>query len=192
MRRIGLFVAVLASSAAALLLILAWYLLSYHGGNGSISELMGQMMGNQYTQGTVATMPGYVSTSIVALFILIAVGGFGLAYYLAYPEIKIAAPEQVIVAHAQSGPSVAKESWETVIRTSKPEERKVLDVLATHDGTQLQKLIVKESGLSKLKTHRIVSRFVERGIATAVKSGNTNEVSLTPWLRQDLKDRKSP
>lgn len=150
------------------------------------------MMGNQYTQGTVATMPGYVSTSIVALFILIAVGGFGLAYYLAYPEIKIAAPEQVIVAHAQSGPSVAKESWETVIRTSKPEERKVLDVLATHDGTQLQKLIVKESGLSKLKTHRIVSRFVERGIATAVKSGNTNEVSLTPWLRQDLKDRKSP
>jgi len=51
---------------------------------------------------------------------------------------------------------------------------------------------IKESGLSKLKTHRIVSRFVERGIATAVKTGNTNEITLTPWLKQDLKDRKSP
>jgi len=192
MRRIGLFVAVLASSSAALLLVVAWYLLSYQGGNGSMSELMGQMMGNQYAQGTVAPMPGYVSTSIVTLFVLIAVGVFGLAYYLAYPEIKNAAPEQAIDARANLAPSVAKESWETVIRTSKPEERKVLDILATHDGTRLQKLIVKESGLSKLKTHRIVSRFVERGIATAVKSGNTNEVSLTPWLKADLKDRKTP
>lgn len=157
-----------------------------------MSQLMGQMMGNQYAQGTMATMPGYVSTSIVALFILTAVGIFGVVYYLAYPEIKIVPSEQAIVARAQSGPSVAKESWETVIRTSKPEERKVLEVLAIHDGTQLQKLIVKESGLSKLKTHRIVSRFVERGIATAVKSGNTNEVSLTPWLKQDLKDSKGP
>jgi hypothetical protein len=150
------------------------------------------MMGSQYAKGTVATMPSYVWTSILTLFILVVVGVFGLVYYLAYPEIKIAAPHQAAVANAQSSPPGANENWETVIRTSKPEERKVLEVLATHNGTHLQKLIVKESGLSKLKTHRIVSRFVERGIATAVKTGNTNEVSLTPWLKQDLKDRKGP
>jgi hypothetical protein len=192
MRRVGLFVAMLASAVAALLLVVAWYLLSYQGGNGSMTGLMGQMMGNQYAQGTNAPMPSYVSTSILALFVLVAVGIFGMVYYLAYPEIKIAAPQHGIVTDAQSSPSVVKESWETVIRTSKPEERKVLEVLATHGGTHLQKLIVKESGLSKLKTHRIVSRFVERGIATAVKTGNTNEISLTPWLKHDLKERKSP
>jgi uncharacterized membrane protein len=191
MRRTGLFVAMLASSVAALLVV-AWYLSSSQGGYGSMTGLMGQMMGNQYAQGTVATMPSYVWTAILTLFILVVVGIFGLVYYLAYPEIKIAAPPQATVADAQPRPSDAKESWDAVLRTSKPEERKVLEVLATHDGTHLQKLIVKESGLSKLKTHRIVSRFVERGIATAVKTGNTNEISLTPWLNQDLKDRKSP
>lgn len=192
MRRIALFVAMLVSSVAALLLVVAWYLSSYQSGYGSMTGLMGQMMGNQYAQGTIATMPGYVSTSIATLSILVVLGIFGLVYYLAYPEIKIAAPPHATIANARSSPPDAKESWETVIRTSKPEERKVLEVLAAHDGIHLQKLIVKESGLSKLKTHRIVSRFVERGIATAVKSGNTNEITLTPWLKQDLKDRKSP
>lgn len=76
-----------------------------------------------------------------------------------------------------------------MVRTSNPEEKKVLDVLAGHNGTYLQKFIVKESGLSKLKTHRIISRFAERGIVSAVKSGNTNEVSLSPWLKQDLSAR---
>ena len=192
MRRVWLFVAVLASSVASLLLVVAWYLSSNQGGYGSVAGMMGQMMGNQYAQGTVAAMPSYVSTSIAALFILIVVGILGLVYYLAYPEIKIAPLEQTNAANAQSSGPNAKESWETVIRTSKPEERKVLEVLATHEGRHLQKLIVKESGLSKLKTHRIVSRFVERGIATAVKTGNTNEITLTPWLKQDLKERKSP
>jgi hypothetical protein len=192
MRRVGLFVAMLASAVAGLLIVLAWYISSYQGGNGSMTGLMGQMMGNQYAQGTVASMPGFVTTSILTLFVLIVVGISGVVYYLAYPEIKVAAPPQATPADAHSSPADAKESWETVIRTSKPEERKVLEVLATHDGRHLQKLIVKESGLSRLKTHRIVSRFVERGIATTVKSGNTNEITLTPWLKQDLKDRRSP
>jgi len=191
MKRIGLFVVMLASSVAAFLLVVAWYLASYQGGYGSMTGLMGQVMGNQNAQGTTATMPSYVWSSILALFLLIVVGVSGLAYYLAYPEITIAPPQPAIVATAQSAPPAAKESWETVMRTSKPEERKVLEVLATHDGRYLQKLIVKESGLSRLKTHRIVSRFVERGMATAVKSGNTNEITLTPWLRQD-QARKSP
>lgn len=157
-----------------------------------MTALMGQMMGNQYAQGTVAAMPSYVWTSILALFILILVGLFGVVYYLAYPEIKVVPALQATAATAQSIPADAKERWEVVLRTSKPEERKVLEILAMHDGRHLQKLIVKESGLSRLKTHRIVSRFVERGIATAAKSGNTNEIALTPWLRQDLKDSRHP
>ncbi len=192
MRRIGLFVAILASSVVALLLVGAWYLASYQGGNGSMTGLMGQMMGNQYAQGTIATMPSYVWTSFLTLFILVAVGAVGLVYYLAFPQIKTAAPMLATASSAQPPPPGAKESWDTVMRTSKPEERKVLEVLATHEGTYLQKFIVKESGLSRLKTHRIVSRFVERGMATAVKSGNTNEITLTPWLRQDMESRKSP
>lgn len=43
---------------------------------------------------------------------------------------------------------------------------------------------VYEHRLSKLRTHRIISRFVERGIVTAVKSGNTNEIRLAEWLNE--------
>ena len=192
MRRTGLFLAILVASVAALLLVVAWYLLSFQAGYGSMAGLMGQMMGNQFAQGSTATMPGYVWTSILTLFILVVVGVFGLVYYLAYPEIKVAAAQQGTQAFTEPGPAAAKENWEAVLRTSKPEERKVLEVLAAHSGSHLQKLIVKESGLSRLQTHRIISRFVERGIATAVKSGNTNEISLTPWLKQDLKGSKNP
>jgi uncharacterized membrane protein len=71
-----------------------------------------------------------------------------------------------------------------LMRTSKPEEKRILEVLSAHNGVYLQKFIVKESGLSKLKTHRIISRFAERGIVSAMKSGNTNEVRLSPWLNQ--------
>ncbi len=191
MKRSVLFLATVAASAAALLLVLTWYLTSYPSGYASMSAMMGQMMGSQYAQGTTPSMPGYVSASFITLSVLMVVGVLGLVYYVAYPEFKTAPPLQMTAVDARSGAPSAKENWEAVFRTSKPEERKVLEVLAAHNGTHLQKLIVKESGLSKLKTHRIVSRFVERGIATAVKSGNTNEVSLSPWLKQDLVAHKN-
>ena len=69
-----------------------------------------------------------------------------------------------------------------LLRTSKEDEKKVLQLLSLHGGKYLQKYIVKEAELSKLQTHRIVSRFAERGIVTVAKSGNTNEVSLSLWL----------
>jgi len=86
-------------------------------------------------------------------------------------------------------PAPKVDSWPVLLRTSKPDERKVLEVLAAHDGKYLQKYISKESGLSKLRTHRIVARFVERGIVTASKSGNTNEVSLADWLKKPDSER---
>ena len=40
-----------------------------------------------------------------------------------------------------------------------------------------------EAKLSRLKTHRILARFAERGIVTLKKIGNTNEVTIAEWLR---------
>ena len=73
-------------------------------------------------------------------------------------------------------------TWPVLIKTSKPDERKVLEGAATHDGKYLQKLIVKETGLSKLRIHRIIARLEERGIVKVIESGNTNQVSLADWL----------
>jgi uncharacterized membrane protein len=79
-----------------------------------------------------------------------------------------------------------KEAVSIVLRTLKPEERKVVGVLDAHGGTYLQKFITKESGLSRLKTHRVVAALSERGIVHVEKSGNTNEVSLVDWFHDGM------
>jgi len=64
------------------------------------------------------------------------------------------------------------------------EERRVIQVLKVHDGKYLQKYIRKEAGLSRLKTHRILARFAEKGLVSLEKTGNTNQVSLASWLKK--------
>jgi len=57
-------------------------------------------------------------------------------------------------------------------------------VLKKQDGKYLQKYIRTETGLSRLKTHRVIARFAERGMVTLEKVGNTNEVRLVDWLKK--------
>ena len=164
-------------------------------------NMMGQMMGSQYS-GTVNPMPRYFWALMIALFAALGVGLVGALYYGVYPEIKQTAPVQVQTSknlsdtHATreivtpssmasgSTSTSSKESWSALLRTSTPEEKRILEVLSAHNGVQLQKLIVKETGISKLRTHRIISRFAGRGIVNVTKSGNTNEVRLASWLNQ--------
>jgi len=72
---------------------------------------------------------------------------------------------------------------DVILKTMTPEEKKVLNVLVAHQGKYLQKYVVKESGLSRLKTHRIVARFAERGIVTVKEVGNTNEIVVSDWVK---------
>ena len=181
MRRVLAFVALAAAAGAGLVLLTAWYLWSYQPQGGSVSGMMGQMMGSN--PGILSPMPGSVWGSLVVLVIVVSIGFAGVAYYLAYPEIVTQETGAGKEAPGQAEPEqVPGMSWSVLVRTSRPEEKRVLEILAAHDGRYLQKFIVKESGLSKLKTHRILSRFAERGIVLAEKRGNTNEVSLAPWL----------
>jgi uncharacterized membrane protein len=63
------------------------------------------------------------------------------------------------------------------------DEKKVLDVLTSHDGEYLQKYVKNETGLSRLQTDRIVARLAGRGIVAVKQVGNTNEVQVSDWLR---------
>ena len=186
MKRVGFFLLILVFALVVLAIVIAWYVLAFQSGTASVSGMMGQMMGNQNLGGVASPMPSYVWFSIIGLFVLIAVGVVGTAYYLAYREITpsvVSLPKAAAINPLNAEP--AKLGWSTLLRTSKPDEKRVLEVLSSHGGKYLQKYIVKESGLSKLRTHRIVSRFAERGIVSVSKSGNTNEVSLSPWLNPE-------
>ena len=180
LRRVALFFALFGAGLVLLIVTVVWYLASYQVGEAA---MMSQMMGNGYAGGSAVPMPSYVWVSILALLLLVVGGIAGIGYYFTFPEIRSAAATSGPPVEAPAANASPREDWSVLFRTSKPEERKVLGLIAAHDGKYLQKFIAKDAGLSKLKTHRIVARLAERGIVSVSKSGNTNEVALAPWLK---------
>lgn len=165
----------------------------------------GGMMGGN--GGTLQNPAGtYFWVAFIVLVGVVVVGVVGLAYYIAVPEIRVG-PAPVVCEIVPKG-NVVQENvapqepkteqppktdgkqeaactpLESIVKTLSEDERKVVDVLAAHDGKYLQKYIRNEVGLSRLKTHRIVARLAEHGIVTLKKQGNTNQVLLADWLKK--------
>ena len=158
------------------------------GNNGG----MGGMMGGNGT-GTTATNNLWIIP--ITLITAVAIGTIGFGFYMVYPEIRnirstCEPPKSEPVSAIPTKTSginvpisnATSNSCEVILKTMTPEEQKVLTVLIAHQGKYLQKYVGKEAGLSRLKTHRIVARFAERGIVTVKPLGNTNEVTISDWV----------
>jgi uncharacterized membrane protein len=159
---------------------------------------MGGMMGNG-NGSTGTTTTSYLWIVPVLLIAASAVAVIGVVFYLVFPELRYIksrgscnpqmprpTPTQTVDTSTTtniSPASVAPNSCEVLLKTMTPEEQKVLNVLISHQGKYLQKYVVKEAGLSRLKTHRIVARFAQRGIVTINEFGNTNEIVLSDWVK---------
>jgi predicted transcriptional regulator len=196
MRRINLFIAILVASLVSLtvLIVAGMYVFtaaqqspySWMSGmwGGSMSGMMG---GTGQTSVQNPALPVF-GVAFVVLVGVVVVGVVGLGYYVALPEIRTgAAPvicEPVPQGKVEQESKVACSPLESIVKTLSDDERKVVDVLAVHDGKYLQKYIRNEAGLSRLQTHRIVARLAERGIVTLEKTGNTNQVLLADWLKK--------
>jgi hypothetical protein len=116
---------------------------------------------------------------IVPLVISIGVVG----YTLAFPELGEGKPE----IEPSSVPTLKKgeAALDAVLRVLNEEERKVIEALVAEDGTMLQKDIRWKTGLSRVKTHRILFRLAKRGIVSAEKHYNTNKITLADWLTKE-------
>jgi len=126
------------------------------------------------TRGLPADLPFFIPLSSLLFLTTVLASVVGVIYFLVLPEMK-----NYVSGDEKSAVSV-------VLRTLKPEERKVVNVLDAHGGTYLQKFITREAGLSRLKTHRVVAALSERGIVLAEKRGNTNEVTLVKWFQDGM------
>jgi uncharacterized membrane protein len=125
--------------------------------------------------GNLSTLPFFFVPLAAILFLSTVLASMvGIIYYLVLPEMK------------NYVSSNGKDNISVVLRTLKPEEREVVNVLHLHGGTYLQKYVTKETGLSRLKTHRVVASLSERGIVHVEKKGNTNEVSLEKWFQEGM------
>ena len=153
------------------------------GNNGG----MGGMMGGNGTGTSTTSNLWIIPVAIIAAAVI---GIIGFTFYMVLPEIrntgKTCEPTKPSDTNVPIS-NAAANSCEVILKTMTPEEQKVLNTLIAHQGKYLQKYVVKEAGLSRLKTHRIVARFAERGIVTVKPVGNTNEVTISDWV----KDKKN-
>jgi len=154
---------------------------------------MGGMMGGGGTGTTTTSNLWIIPIAIIAAAVI---GTIGFGFYMVLPEIRntrraceptknetpSASPAATSVIETPIS-STSPNSCEVILKTMNPEEQKVLSVLIAHQGKYLQKYVGKEAGLSRLKTHRIVARFAERGIVTVKPLGNTNEVTVSDWVK---------
>jgi uncharacterized membrane protein len=200
MRKVYLFLAVLTASLVSLTVLVAVGMAVLGAGQQTPSSwwngMWGGMMGNGMMGGNsqpVVQNPAvpYFGVAFVVLVGLAVVGVVGLAYYVAVPEIRAGAAPVVCETVPKENALVQEQKQEaactpleSVVKTLSGDERKVVDVLAAHDGKYLQKYIRNEAGLSRLQTHRVVARLAERGIVTLEKTGNTNQVLLAEWLKK--------
>jgi hypothetical protein len=162
------------------------------------SNMMGNMMGGNWesTPTPTATTAQNSILPIIGFITLIGAtltGTGGAFYYFAgRPKITLSqTPSQVSPTLSTSIVNV-ESPMDSVSKTLTADEHKVVDVLTSHNGEYLQKYIRSETGLSRLKVHRIVTRLAERGIVTLEQSGNTNKVFLSSWLSKQPFSKINP
>lgn len=185
MQKTNIFIILFTASLASLVTLFLFMAYTYPSSSTQpdwMSNMwghMGEMMGG--VGQTTDPFLGYFGLLFVVLIGVVIVGVSGLVYFMLFPEIKTGKVKNNENVTQDLHKSVAAES---VRKTLTPDESKIFEVLENHDGKYLQKYLRKEAGLSRLKTHRILARFAERGLVTLEKTGNTNEVKLAEWLKE--------
>jgi uncharacterized membrane protein len=149
-----------------ILTVLGFFFFAIEGGFGGRGHGMGEQIPQSF----------WLLLFIGPLVIFLSLS----AYALTFPELGEDKPE----IEASSVPMVEKgeSALNAVLRVLNEDEREVIEILVAEGGTMLQKDIRWKTGLSRVKTHRILFRLAKRGIVSAEKYYNTNRITLADWL----------
>ena len=130
------------------------------------------------TYGLPAGLPLVIPLSALLFLSTVLASVVGVIYFLVMPEIK----DYYVGSNGHAG----KDASAIIMRTLKPDERKVVSVIKLHGGRYVQKFVTKEAELSRLKTHRVVASLTERGVVRVEKRGNSNELTLAEWFVEGM------
>lgn len=106
-----------------------------------------------------------------------------VAYSMIFPEIMLDKDEKL---NPKEG---FPDSFDGVMKVLREDERKVCMAILKEGGTAMQKDIRWMTGLSKVKTHRVVARLASRGVITVSKEDRRNRVSLAPWICKNIQEK---
>lgn len=118
-----------------------------------------------------------------ALFMFLTIGV--VTYSIIFPGITVGEDDE---SNSQDGLSA---SLSGVMRVLREDERDICMAIWKEGGTALQKDVRWTTGLTKVKTHRAVTRLVGRGVITVRKEGNRNKLLLASWLFKSIPDNSS-
>jgi uncharacterized membrane protein len=125
------------------------------GGMGGMMEQTGQ---SQTTQASANSLLPCFGVSITVMVGVTVVGIACLAYCFLHLQVRMGAVQfQLSVQNASQQTANGVTAYESVSKTLTDEERKIINVLNSHNGKYLQKYIRNETGLSRLKTDRIIA-----------------------------------
>ena len=148
--------------------VLSLFIFAFEGGFGGRGH------------GMAPEVPQSLWLALFAAPLLIAVSVLG--YSLVFPELSKKQSRKTTSLEVEKESVIV-----AVLRVLNDDERKVIETLAAEGGKMLQKDIRWKTGLSRVKTHRILLRLTKRGIVSAEKYYNTNKIKLADWLTKEAK-----
>lgn len=79
-----------------------------------------------------------------------------------------------------------KKNTEVLLKMLNADERKVINILLENNGKALQSEVTHLPGMSKVKSHRIVQRLIDRGVLQKEDFGKTNKIKFAPGIQEGL------
>ena len=112
----------------------------------------------------IGGLPLIISIAIVA--------GAGIYYFMA--------------SKMEKKVEIVKNNTEVLLKFLSPDERKLVNLLIENNGKILQAELTRLPGMSKVKSHRVVQRLIDRGVIEKETLGKTNIVKFTAEIKEGL------
>ncbi|TET26339.1 MAG: hypothetical protein E3J73_04740 [Candidatus Bathyarchaeum sp.] len=137
----------------------------------------------------VASIPFLQGSSLLRASMLVIFGAAFMFLTIGVVTYLIMFPEIVLEDEKFNGEDGFPASFEGAMKVLREDEKEVCMAIWKEGGTALQKDVRWATGLSKVKTHRVVTRLASRGVITVRKEGNRNTLSLASWLYKNTSDK---
>ncbi len=133
-------------------------------------------------------VPGYGGPSFIKWMagILSVVTGMGMVVSLLSGVALLRKPETVIeVDRTKEIEAKVEEKVKNEVDADVllPGEKKVVEILQRNEGSMTQRELVNESGLSKVKVHRVLKSLEGKKVVTKYSFGMTNRIRLEKKLK---------
>lgn len=114
----------------------------------------------------------FLETALPLLVTLGVIVGAGM-YYLMGSKI-------------ESKEKSLKNNTDILLRFLNPDERKLMDLLIENNGKVLQAEVTRLPEMTKVKSHRIVRRLLDRGVIESERIGKTNVIKFSKEIKEGL------